>query len=37
VAKGKELGFFVGEVMKRTQGKTNPKIVNEILKEKLLK
>jgi len=28
---------FVGEVMKKTQGKANPKIVNEILREKLLK
>lgn len=35
--KGKEklLGFFVGEVMKATQGKANPKIVNEILKKRL--
>ncbi|RLB05370.1 MAG: Asp-tRNA(Asn)/Glu-tRNA(Gln) amidotransferase GatCAB subunit B [Deltaproteobacteria bacterium] len=35
--KGKEklLGFFVGQVMKATQGKANPKLVNEILKEKL--
>jgi len=29
------LGFFVGQVMKETRGKANPKIVNEILKEKL--
>lgn len=29
------LGFFVGEVMKRTKGKANPKMVNEILKELL--
>jgi aspartyl-tRNA(Asn)/glutamyl-tRNA(Gln) amidotransferase subunit B len=28
---------FVGEVMKKTQGKANPKIVNEILKEKLFR
>jgi Asp-tRNA(Asn)/Glu-tRNA(Gln) amidotransferase B subunit len=28
---------FVGEVMKKTQGKTNSKVVNEILREKLLK
>lgn len=28
-------GFFVGQVMKETGGKANPKIVNEILKEKL--
>ena len=35
--KGKEkiLGFFVGEVMKQTKGKANPKLVNELLKEKL--
>jgi aspartyl-tRNA(Asn)/glutamyl-tRNA(Gln) amidotransferase subunit B len=28
-------GFFVGEVMKKTKGKANPKIVNQILAEKL--
>ena len=28
-------GFFVGEVMKRTEGKANPKLVNKILKERL--
>ena len=33
--KTKLLGFFVGQVMKKTRGKANPKIVNEILKEKL--
>jgi len=35
--KGKEklFGFFVGEVMKQTKGKANPKLVNELLKEKL--
>ena len=33
--KDKLLGFFVGQVMKQTQGKANPKIVNEILREKL--
>jgi aspartyl-tRNA(Asn)/glutamyl-tRNA(Gln) amidotransferase subunit B len=35
--KGKKqlLGFFVGETMKATKGKANPKIVNEILKRKL--
>ncbi len=34
---GKEglLGFFVGEVMKETGGKANPKVVNERLREKL--
>jgi aspartyl-tRNA(Asn)/glutamyl-tRNA(Gln) amidotransferase subunit B len=31
----KVLGFFVGQVMKESRGKANPKIVNEILKEKL--
>jgi aspartyl-tRNA(Asn)/glutamyl-tRNA(Gln) amidotransferase subunit B len=29
------LGFFVGQVMKATQGKANPAIVNELLKKKL--
>jgi len=29
------LGFFVGQVMKQTQGKANPKLVNEVLREKL--
>jgi len=33
--KKKLLGFFVGQVMKETKGKANPKIVNEILREKL--
>lgn len=28
-------GFFVGQVMKETKGKANPKVVNEILKKKL--
>jgi aspartyl-tRNA(Asn)/glutamyl-tRNA(Gln) amidotransferase subunit B len=34
---GKEalLGFFVGQVMKATEGKANPKVVNERLREKL--
>ena len=31
----KLLGFFVGQVMKETGGKANPKLVNEILKQKL--
>ncbi|MBI2486527.1 MAG: Asp-tRNA(Asn)/Glu-tRNA(Gln) amidotransferase subunit GatB [Deltaproteobacteria bacterium] len=31
----KLIGFFVGEVMKATRGKANPKLVNEILKNKL--
>jgi aspartyl-tRNA(Asn)/glutamyl-tRNA(Gln) amidotransferase subunit B len=34
--KEKLLGFFVGEVMKKTKGKANPQIVNEILKRELL-
>ena len=34
---GKEglLGFFVGQVMRETQGKANPKVVNDRLREKL--
>jgi aspartyl-tRNA(Asn)/glutamyl-tRNA(Gln) amidotransferase subunit B len=34
---GKEglLGFFVGQVMKETQGKANPRVVNELVREKL--
>jgi aspartyl-tRNA(Asn)/glutamyl-tRNA(Gln) amidotransferase subunit B len=34
---GKEglLGFFVGQVMKETQGKADPRVVNELLLEKL--
>jgi aspartyl-tRNA(Asn)/glutamyl-tRNA(Gln) amidotransferase subunit B len=34
---GKEglLGFFVGQVMKETNGKANPKVVNDLLREKL--
>ena len=34
---GKEalLGFFVGQVMKASKGKANPKVVNERLREKL--
>ena len=31
----KLLGFFVGQVMKATQGKANPKMVNEMLREML--
>ena len=31
----KLLGFFVGQVMKKTRGKANPKLVNDILKQKL--
>jgi len=33
--KEKLFGFFVGQVMKITQGKANPKAVNRILKDKL--
>lgn len=29
------IGFFVGQVMKETKGKANPKIVNEVLNKKL--
>tara|TARA_Y100001934_G_C12269447_1_gene734101 strand:- start:215 stop:1279 length:1065 start_codon:yes stop_codon:yes gene_type:complete len=29
------MGFFVGQVMKATQGKANPKLVNELLRKKL--
>ena len=34
---GKEglLGFFVGQVMKETGGKADPRAVNELLREKL--
>jgi len=31
----KLLGFFVGQVLKATQGKGNPKVVNELVAEKL--
>ena len=33
--KTKLLGFFMGQVMKATQGKANPKMVNELLRKKL--
>jgi len=33
--KDKLFGFFVGQVMKATQGKANPQLVNEILKKHL--
>ena len=33
--KDKLFGFFVGQAMKESGGKANPKIVNQILKEKL--
>ncbi len=35
--KDKLFGFFVGQVMRETQGKANPKMVNDILKEELNK
>ena len=35
--KDKLLGFFVGQAMKKTKGKANPKILNEILLTKLTK
>ena len=33
--KDKVLGFFVGQVMKKSQGKANPQQVNDLLREKL--
>lgn len=33
--KTKVFGFFVGQVMKATRGQANPKIVNDLLKQKL--
>jgi len=33
--KTKLLGFFIGQVMQATRGKANPKIVNQLLKQKL--
>ncbi|MEE9186931.1 MAG: Asp-tRNA(Asn)/Glu-tRNA(Gln) amidotransferase GatCAB subunit B, partial [Bacteroidota bacterium] len=33
--KDKVFGFFVGQTMKATAGKANPKVVNEILKKRL--
>jgi aspartyl-tRNA(Asn)/glutamyl-tRNA(Gln) amidotransferase subunit B len=33
--KDKLFGFFVGQVMKATQGKANPQQVNDLLKQKL--
>jgi Asp-tRNA(Asn)/Glu-tRNA(Gln) amidotransferase B subunit len=34
---GKEglLGFFVGQVMRETQGKADPRVVNELLRARL--
>ena len=33
--KDKLLGFFVGQAMKKTKGKANPKMLNDILLKKL--
>jgi aspartyl-tRNA(Asn)/glutamyl-tRNA(Gln) amidotransferase subunit B len=33
--KEKVFGFFVGQVMKATQGKANPQLINDLLKKKL--
>ncbi len=33
--KKKLLGFFVGQVMRKSKGKANPKVVNQLLKERL--
>ncbi len=33
--KDKLMGFFVGQVMKKTKGKANPQLVNDILRKKL--
>ncbi|MCK5862799.1 MAG: Asp-tRNA(Asn)/Glu-tRNA(Gln) amidotransferase subunit GatB [Candidatus Hydrogenedentes bacterium] len=35
--KEKVLGFFVGQIMKATRGKANPKLVNDILRRELKK
>lgn len=35
--KEKVFGFLVGQIMKETKGKGNPKLINDILKEKLKK
>ena len=33
--KTKVLGFFVGQLMKQTQGKANPGIANKLIKSRL--
>ena len=33
--KDKVLGFFVGQIMKKSQGKANPQQVNDLLRDKL--
>ena len=35
--KEKSIGFLVGQVMKETQGRANPKLVNKLLRERLIK
>ncbi|MFC1845642.1 hypothetical protein ACFLX2_00780 [Candidatus Dependentiae bacterium] len=35
--KDRIFGFFVGQAMKKTQGKGDPKIIQELLKKHLLK
>ena len=35
--KGRALGFMIGQVMKKTQGKVNPKLTNDLLLEELKK
>ena len=35
--KTKLMGFFVGQLMKKTQGKANPKIANELFSKELAK
>jgi aspartyl-tRNA(Asn)/glutamyl-tRNA(Gln) amidotransferase subunit B len=35
--KEKVFGFFVGQVMKETQGKANPQLINDLLKKLLAK
>jgi aspartyl-tRNA(Asn)/glutamyl-tRNA(Gln) amidotransferase subunit B len=32
---GKAIGWFVGQVMQKTQGKANPQVVNKLLRDKL--
>ncbi len=33
--KEKMIGYFVGQIMKQTQGRANPKLLNQLLREKL--
>ncbi len=35
--KGRAMGYLVGQVMKKTQGKINPKITSDVLQEELKK